>query len=201
MPNMPKQHLVSLGLAAMLIATGCRPASDIQPGDIRSYSAPKSVAPPLATPLGNARAGTGAPAGPQITYDVPEGWIDAGGGGLRLATLRTGPGGDVEEVTIIAASGTLEGNVARWQDQLTPGGSPEAVEKAIAAAERVETGGGTATIVQVEDGAAQDPQAILAAMLPIDESNAIFVKLKGPAARVEALRVPFTALVRSIRLR
>lgn len=199
---MPLQHLARLGLAALAVAIGCRPAAEIQPGDIRTYSAPRAAPPPVA-----AAQGGGMPkvtsSGPQITYELPDGWIDAGGGGLRLATLRTGPGtgADVDEVTIIAASGSLEGNVARWQDQLTPGGSTEAVARALAAAERVDTPGGTATIVLLDDGAEQDRQAILAAMLPIDDSGAIFVKLKGSADRAQALRDPFTALVRSIRLR
>lgn len=199
---MAMQHLARLGLTASLFAAGCRPAAEIQPGDIRSYSAPKTVA-----PLAAASRSGGPPAvtqaGSKISYELPAGWVDAGGGGLRLATLRTGPGtgADVDEVTIIAASGSLEGNVARWQEQLTPGGSAAAVDRAIAAAERVETPGGTATIVVLDDGAAEDRQAILAAILPTDDSGAIFVKFKGSADRVPPLREPFTALVRSIRLR
>jgi hypothetical protein len=203
-PNliMSMQHLASLGLAATLFAAGCRPAAEIQPGDIRSYVAPKAAA-PLAAETKGGEVPSVTSTGPRITYDLPEGWVDAGGGGLRLATLRTGQGtgADVDEVTIIAASGSLEGNVARWQEQLTPGGSAEAVERALASAERVETADGTATIVLLEDGAAEDRQAILAAMLPIDESGAIFVKLKGSADRARTLREPFTSLVRSIRLR
>ena len=201
---MPMQHLVRLGMAALLVAIGCRPAAEIQPGDIRTYSAPKPEPSPLAAAKGDGMPKVTSPAPPiPITYDLPEGWIDAGGGGLRLATLRTGPGTGVyvDEVTIIAASGSLEGNVARWQEQLTPGGSPEAVAKALAAAERVETPGGTATIVLLDDGADQDRQAILAAMIPTDGSGAIFVKLKGSADRAQTLRGPFTSLVRSIRPR
>lgn len=204
---MPTRHLLSLSLATVVLATGCRPAADIQPGDIRTYSAPKAVR-PIATARSGGAAAVGGlagetPSGPRITYDVPEGWVDVGGGGLRLATLRTGPGTgpDVDEVTVIAASGSLEGNVARWQEQLTPGRSPEAVGKAIAAAEQVEANGGQATVVLLDDGAETNRQAILAAMIPIDDSAAIFVKFKGSAARAQAIREPFTELVRSIRLR
>lgn len=206
--TMSKLHLTSLALTAAILATGCQPAAEILPGDIRTYSAPKASAPLAAA--GGARAAPASggavgdrPSGPQIAYDVPEGWVDAGGGGLRLATLRTGSGTgpDVGEVTLIVASGSLEGNVARWQDQLTPGGSAPAVAKAIAAAEQVETPGATATIVLLDDGAEKDRQAILAAMIPIDDTGAIFVKFKGPAERAAAIREPFTALVRSIRLR
>lgn len=208
--TMSTLHLTSLALTTAILATGCQPATEILPGDIRTYSAPKAWAPLTATAAGGSRtapvAGGAAgdrPAGPQIAYDVPEGWVDAGGGGLRLATLRTGSGTgpDVGEVTVIVASGSLEGNVARWQDQLTPGGSAPAVAKAIAAAEQVETSGATATIVLLDDGAEKDRQAILAAMIPIDDTGAIFVKFKGPAERAAAIREPFTALVRSIRLR
>ena len=68
-----------------------------------------------------------------LEYDLPEGWTDLGASGMRLTTLRTGPDDatDAGEITIIPASGTLEGNAARWQEQLTPGASPDRVSRAI----------------------------------------------------------------------
>jgi hypothetical protein len=200
---MPTLHWTSLVVATSILMTGCQPSAEIQPGDIRTYAAPKASTPLVAaSAVGGAQARQAA-SGPQVAYDVPEGWVDAGGGGLRLATLRTGPdaGPDVGEVTLIVASGSLEGNVARWQEQLTPGRSAEAVAQAIAAAEKVETNGAAATIVLLDDGAQENRQAILAAMIPLADSGAIFVKFKGPAERAAAIREPFTALVRSIRLR
>ena len=194
-------------LAACVASASCRPAADIQPGDIRSY-----VAPPARSSAGSAAAGPAMPAPsmpaagasdggrPTIAYDLPEGWTDLGASGMRLATLRIG--GDTAgngEVTIIPASGTLEGNATRWQEQLTPAGAPEAVSRAIAAAERVTVNGAESTILTLVDDAEEPTQAILAAMIPLDSSVSLFVKFKGPIDTARTLQQPFSEFVRSIR--
>ena len=144
---------------------------------------------------------TAAPGGPALEYDLPEGWTDMGASGMRLATLRTGTGegADAGEITIIPASGTLEGNATRWQEQLTPGASPERVSRAIDEAEKLEVNGTESTILLLLDDATENQQAILAAMIPLDASTSLFVKFKGAAAAARTLRDPFTAFVRSIR--
>jgi hypothetical protein len=120
---------------------------------------------------------------------------------MRLATLRTGPdsAADAGEITIIPASGTLEGNATRWQEQLSPGASPDRVSQAIAEAEKVPVNGTEGTILLLVDDAAAPQQAILAAMIPLESSSSLFVKFKGPAATARMLREPFTAFIRSIR--
>jgi hypothetical protein len=136
-----------------------------------------------------------------LEYDLPEGWQDKGASGMRLATLRTGPdsAADAGEITIIPASGTLEGNATRWQEQLSPGASPDRVSQAIAEAEKVPVNGTEGTILLLVDDAAAPQQAILAAMIPLESSSSLFVKFKGPAATARMLREPFTAFIRSIR--
>jgi hypothetical protein len=192
-------------IAAGLTAS-CRPAAEIQPNDLRTYTVPRSAsASPLAT-----RAPAGPPAGAMpsvasnslaLEYDLPEGWQDKGASGMRLATLRTGPdsAADAGEITIIPASGTLEGNATRWQEQLSPGASPDRVSQAIAEAEKVPVNGTEGTILLLVDDAAAPQQAILAAMIPLESSSSLFVKFKGPAATARMLREPFTAFIRSIR--
>lgn len=139
--------------------------------------------------------------GPELAYDLPEGWTDKGASGMRLATLRTGPddAADTGEITIIPASGTLQGNATRWQEQLTPGAAPDRVSLAIAEGEKVVVNGAESTILLLLDDAQENQQAILAAMIPLDASTSLFVKFKGPAAVARTLREPFTAFVRSIR--
>lgn len=177
----------------MVVLAGCQPpAADVRPLDIRSYKAPRT---PSTASLQRQRD-PGPTAGLKLQYDLPEGWVDAGGGGLRLATLRAG---DDAEITVIQASGTMESNVTRWQGQLTPTVDPARVSRAIGAGEKVTVNGVEATILELDDGAAEQPQAILAAVVPLDAGNSLFVKFKGAAETARRLRDPFAAFVRSLR--
>jgi len=188
------------------LTTSCRPAADIQPNDLRTYTVPRQASPAQTVVSPSRRLPTdtlpaAAPAGPVLAYDLPEGWTDLGASGMRLTTLRTGPGDatDAGEITIIPASGTLEGNATRWQEQLTPGASPDRVSRAIEEGEKVVVHGAESTILLLLDDAEENQQAILAAMIPLDASTSLFVKFKGPATVARTIREPFNAFVRSIR--
>jgi len=188
------------------LTTSCRPAADIQPNDLRTYTVPRQASPAQTAATPPSRFPTdampaAASAGPKLEYDLPEGWKDLGASGMRLTTLRTGPDDatDAGEITIIPASGTLEGNAARWQEQLTPGASPDRVSRAIEEGEKVSVHGAESTILMLLDDAQENQQAILAAMIPLDASASLFVKFKGPATVARTIREPFNAFVRSIR--
>jgi len=192
-------------LVAGLI-TSCRPAADIQPNDMRTYTVPRQAGPTSTAASPPSRLPTDAmpgvaSGGPTLEYDLPAAWKDLGASGMRLATLRTGPddASDSGEITIIPASGTLQGNATRWQEQLTPGANPERVSRAIEEGEKVAVNGVESTILLLLDDAQENQQAILAAMIPFDASTSLFVKFKGPASVARTLREPFTAFVRSIR--
>lgn len=195
-----------LALTVVLGAVGCGPATDLRPGDIRTYTLPKDAEPAVvatAMPRGEPRQAAA------VRYEVPEGWSDGGGGsGMRLATLFIGPPADRLEVTVIPASGSLEGNVTRWQGQLQADAAAEEVQSraaaALAEAETVDVDGMTATVVLLRDTPADDTgepagQAILGAMIPVDERQALFVKFKGDAAVAMRERENFKRFVASIR--
>ena len=199
---------ILFGIVASLTAS-CRPSADVQPNDLRTYTVPRQSS-PAASSQATAGPRRGVPSdavppaatgGPALEYDLPAGWTDLGASGMRLATLRTSPeaAADAGEVTIIPASGTLQSNATRWQEQLTPGASPERVSRAIEEAEKLPVNGVEGTVLLLLDDAAENQQAILAAMIPLDTSTSLFVKFKGPAAVARSLREPFTAFVRSIR--
>lgn len=188
---------------------GCEPAATVRPGDIRTYTIPKAAEPVLITA---APAPAGAGGEPRSTsplrYEVPEGWSDGGGSGMRLATLFIGTPADRLEVTVIPASGSLESNVARWQGQLQADAAPEELRSraaaAMSAAETVDVDGVAATVVLLRDAAGDDAdeasgQAILGAMIPVDETRALFVKFKGDAAVALRERERFKRFVASIR--
>ena len=207
----------------LAVICGCEPATAIRPGDIRTYTIPRDAEPvaiaaapsPANSAPPDSPGSTGSPPGPTtsgdrgsaIRYEVPEGWNDGGASGMRLATLFIGAPADKREVTIIPASGTLAGNVERWQGQLDAAATPESLNEkalaAIAAAETVDVAGTTATVVLLRDAEAEADaeagQAILGAMIPIDESRALFVKFKGDAAVAARERERFSRFVSSIR--
>ncbi|MCE9631664.1 MAG: hypothetical protein K8S94_13230 [Planctomycetia bacterium] len=189
--------------AAALLATGCGRDAEVRPGDIRFSTVPKQAEPaPVAAPPREEPA-----AAARLTFDVPDGWQDAGASGMRLATLLMGDPADRNEVTIIPAAGTLASNVERWQGQLDAAGDPEAIRRtaaaAVAGAEKVDVDGAEASVVLLLDAeatASQDSgQAILGAMIPVDDSTSLFVKYKGAVAVARRERDAFIRFVSSIR--
>ena len=186
--------VVWLAVSALLLAVGCRPDTAIQPGDIRSYAAPRERKQPVRQPREEPSGGL------SIRYDLPDGWTDRGGSGMRLATLLIGDPERRHEVTVIPAAGTLRSNVERWQGQL--GGPADAVavavDSALAAATKIDVDGVEATVVHLPP-AAEGGEAILGAMIPLDDSAALFVKFKGAADVAADQRAAFEKFVASIR--
>ena len=197
-------------LVATVVAAGCEPAAAIRPGDIRTYTITKD-AEPVAAPATAPASPSPPPAAAAardaaVRYEVPEGWNDGGASGMRLATLFIGEPADKREVTIIPASGTLESNVERWQGQLdadaNAGDLATKAREAIAAAEAIDVAGTAAKIVLLRDAAAaagSEGQAILAAVIPLDDRRSLFVKFKGDAVVAARERERFARFVSSIR--
>ena len=202
-------HSVGTAVAAIVVlasvAAGCGGGADIRPEDIRRYTVQKESA---AAGLATRTMQQSGPESPQLRlrYEVPEGWSDRGGSGMRLATLVIGDPADGREVTVIPAAGTLESNVDRWQGQLDataePAARAEAVERAVAAAEPIDVAGTQATVVLLQGPAKPETdggEVILGAMIPIDDSASLFVKYKGDAAVARQERENFNRFVQSIR--
>lgn len=197
-------------LIPALLAAGCEPAAAVRPGDIRSYTAPKPATTPVMKPPSAVAAGPASSSPPNLRYEVPDGWVDRGAGGMRLATLTIGEPSAGREITVIPASGTLRSNVERWQKQLTAEADPaavaQAVDRALNAAETIDIDGTKATVVMLCDNLAADPaesgdtsQAILGAMIPLEDSVALFVKYKGEAAVARQEKARFLKFVSSLR--
>jgi hypothetical protein len=195
-----------LAVPVLAVAWGCRPAADVRPDDIRSYAVPKTAEPAALATGGEPSKGPAAAQADRgaagLRYEVPDGWTDAGASGMRLATLLIGPPADRLEVTVIPASGTLAGNVERWQGQLDAGAEPAVVKEradaAITAAETIDVDGTPATIVLLRGGADAE-EAILGAMIPVNDAAALFVKFKGEATVAARERERFARFVSSIR--
>lgn len=191
-------------LTVALLAAGCGDEAAIRPGDIRTYAAPRPEPPALASSARGPESTAPASPAPRLRYELPAGWVDGGASGMRLATVTIGAATEGREVTVIPASGSLRANVERWQGQLgtAADAATAAVDRALAEAETLDIDGTQATVVLLVDAAAADDgdgQAILGAMVPIDDSTALFVKYKGDAAIARRERENFIRFVSSLR--
>lgn len=184
-----------------LVVAGCGDGRAIRPDDVRSYVVAKQPAAAVSPD------GEPAPPSTTVRYDVPSGWRDLGGGGMRLTTLAIGSPEAGQEVTLSRARGKPRDNVIRWQRQLVGEADPAAVEasadRALAAAETVDVTGTPATIVLLDatgfpDAQAARDQAILAAIIPVDDDS-LFVKFRGSAAVAGREKDNFRRFVASLR--
>lgn len=199
-----RRWTASAALLAIGGVCGCDDPGQIRPGDIRTYRAPQAAVSPAASPVPPAGAASSAS---QLAYELPEGWSTGSqASGMRLATLLIGDPADGREVTVIPASGSLRGNVERWQGQLDAEAAPEAlaaaVDRALADARTVDVRGVEATVVLLLDAAATASgtgEAILGAMVPLDDTAALFVKFKGDASVARSERENFARFVSSLR--
>jgi hypothetical protein len=121
---------------------------------------------------------------------------------MRLATVTIGDPAEGREVTVIPASGSLRSNVERWQKQLADDDAAsvaDAVDRALTDAETVDVDGTEATVVLLVAAPAADGEAILGAMVPLDDTSSLFVKFKGKADVALRERSNFTRFVSSLR--
>jgi hypothetical protein len=121
---------------------------------------------------------------------------------MRLATVTIGDPAEGREVTVIPASGSLRNNVERWQKQLAGNDAAsvaDAVDRALTDAETVDVDGTEATVVLLVAAPAADGEAILGAMVPLDDTSSLFVKFKGKADVALRERSNFTRFVSSLR--
>ena len=201
-------------LALASCVSGCGPDTAVRSTDIRRYVAPKEKtlsAEKIAQAEKMAQASrqtTARGRSKQIDYTLPKNWTEVSGpSGMRLATLAIGDGENSQEISIIPAAGTIRSNVERWQKQLDEEASDEEiaelVDTAMAKAGSVDVRGQKATVVlltQSVDDDEKDAESILGGMLPMDESNTLFVKFRGPAEIARKEQKKFIAFMASLRL-
>lgn len=197
-----------IGLVAVLVCVlGCGSDTAIRSTDVRRYSAPKEKT-LSADDIAQAGRQTSRPQqSRQIDYTLPEGWAEVSGpSGMRLATLSIG-GEEGQEISIIPASGTTRSNVERWQKQLDEEASSEEiatlVDKAMAKAGSVDVQGKKATVVLLTEATSndeKDTESILGGMLPMDDSNTLFVKFRGPTEIARKEQKKFIAFMASLRM-
>ena len=214
-PNYPLTILVSdvipcgyIGVVAVLVCVlGCGSDTAIRSTDVRRYIAPKEKTLSADDIAQAGRQKSRPQQSRQIEYSLPEGWTEVSGpSGMRLATLSIG-GEEGQEISIIPASGTNRSNVERWQKQLDEEASSEEiadlVDKALATAGSVDVQGKKATVVLLTEATSndeKDTESILGGMLPMDDSNTLFVKFRGPTEIARKEQKKFIAFMASLRM-
>ena len=214
-PNYPLTIVASevipcgyIGVVAVLVCVlGCGSDTAIRSTDVRRYSAPKEKTLSADDIAQEGRQTSRPQQSRQIDYTLPEGWTEVSGpSGMRLATLAIG-GEEGQEISIIPASGTTRSNVERWQKQLDEEASSEEiadlVDKAMAKAGSVDVQGKKATVVLLTEATSndeKDTESILGGMLPMDDSNTLFVKFRGPTEIARKEQKKFIAFMASLRM-
>lgn len=142
-----------------------------------------------------------------LEWDVPEGWAEQPGGGMRLATFVNSGEEDPVETSVISLSGEaggLESNIIRWMQQvgLDPA-DPGEMADFISRQERLDADGLPAVIVDLtqwqEHLPPQEP-SLIAAIIEAADSR-IFIKMTGSKKAVRHNQPRLKALVQSLRVK
>jgi hypothetical protein len=154
-------------------------------------STPQSSTPPtsLATPPS---------AKPDLNYEQPDDWApqDVSSSPMRLAAFDIGQGETAAELTVIPASGAIEGNLAIWFSQIGLKASEDDLAKVVDEAVEVRVQEVEAKIYDLPMG--ENEQSILVADIPWRDDESLFVKLKGEAGLLKEQREAFISFVESI---
>jgi hypothetical protein len=194
--------------SAFLTLTG--PAASVEPERAaflalaRSIRAGEQPAPPAgegAAPVAAPLAATGAARAGGIAWTLPAGWSRAPDRATRLASFAAGAAGlDVSLTALAGDGGGARANLDRWRGQMR---EPPLTDDEFGALERFEMLGASARSIEIA-GTFQDPAAgplagaLLLGAVCETGSQALFVKLVGPAALVEAERGRFREFCSSL---
>ncbi len=141
-----------------------------------------------------------------ITWDVPEGWLEKKGDGMRLASFVNTDVADPVEITIISLAGQAGGfsaNITRWLKQLTltlPEGMD--IEKFISLQEKLVNSSGMEVILvdftKLQDNSDSKVDSMLSAVMDRKNSQ-IFIKMTGTRTAILKNYEAFKSLIMSIK--
>ena len=142
-----------------------------------------------------------------LSWEVPKGWIEKQGNGLRLATFTGTDPSAMFETTIVSLGGPAGGigsNVERWMKQLnltTP--NSQEFDSFIKQQERFSTLSNLPVtlvdLTKLQDAAPLDSPSMIAAIIERDDAQ-IFVKMTGSKAAVLKNLDDFKTLINSIKV-
>lgn len=157
---------------------------------------------PSATPTpgpGAPAAAQPAPGAASLKWNLPKGWSQQPGSGMRFATLQTPVAGKLEATVVVLpgpAGGELA-NVNRWRGQIA---LPALDEAALAKARiTLKTRAGALNVYDFTSEGAT-PNRMVAGYITTPDGNTWFLKLNGEAAPVAQARPDFMRILESLHL-
>ena len=177
---MNKNTILIAFLPAFMLGCGDSPNSE-------ALKVEKNVAPEMAE-----KAEVG------IAWTLPEGWVEKGSSGMRLASFGTTTPNSTVDVSVIQLGGDGGGvgpNINRWRGQigLAPA-TPEELEKSL---QKSTCALGEIQWVRLE-ATSPEQQGFLAAMIA-NGSGTLYVKLMAPTQELASLEVSFLAFCTSLK--
>lgn len=205
-PSKPAStNLYLLALALVALGAGC------QREEIQVYTVDKEVVKPMVAHSGHAHGGgmggpgMGAPRPrPQVTWTLPNGWQEAGAGQMSVANFSIKGEGEADAQVTITPLAKLGGRDAEivnmWREQV--GLKPLERDEALKQFEKVEVGGESANLFQIQGEPAEGKAAakIVTAIVHRDDASWFF-KLAGDAKLVSAQKPAFIEFLKSIRMK
>ncbi len=170
--------------------------------DIQVYTAPKDKV-AASSPASSAMPSI-PPARPQVSWTLPDGWIETGAGQMSVASFSIKGEGDQEALVTITPLARLAGRdpeiVNMWREQV--GLEPLDRDEAVKQFEKVEVGGEPANLFQIEGNPRGGSEASRIVTAIVHRSEASwFYKLAGDSALVSAQKPVFIEFLKSIRLK
>ena len=137
-----------------------------------------------------------------LTWTLPQGWMEGAAGGMRLATfhLKNAPKDiDVSIVALEGMAGGLESNLGRWLGQIQLPAAENDLKKLIAEAKSVRIQDRSEAKVYDLTGLTKDGNAASMIVAVISaNSKTVFVKMTGSKNNCRRQKDNFLELVRSI---
>ena len=137
-----------------------------------------------------------------LTWTLPQGWMEGAAGGMRLATfhLKNAPQDiDVSVVVLDGMAGGLEANLSRWLGQIQLSAAENDLKKLIAEAQGVRTKDRSEAKIYDLTALTGDSNAasMIVAIISVN-SKTVFVKMTGNKNNCRKQKDGLLDLVRSI---
>lgn len=205
-------NILLMLLISLVLIIGCERKTQERHYEEIAIEAPAQSQPMMADP--HAQLGLNIPMGGQmekvetnLTWNVPEGWQELPGGGMRVATFKRTDDPDAVDVSIVSlggAAGGLEANLTRWAGQIgfDVTQDPEGIKKLIDDAVVLKTQEGLEVrlfdYTKLQKNADPSSKSMVASMIQTNEST-VFVKMTGTIKTVNENLESFKSLTQSVR--